>query len=282
MTGASDSTEASVGASRWTRRVIGPFTVRHILALGGVLGIGALILVLLAQPIARSSPGDLPTPGSGFYRLGEPTEGLAIGQVAPELGGHVERDSRDLDDLDGDPIRLAELRGRPVWLSFFATWCPPCQEETPVLRDAHARYSDEPRDGRGERPGRRPPRTYAAYAETYSLPYTIGFDGTSAIFHTYQGFGIPTHVFIDGDGVIRHLQYGPMDLGRCGRGRRALVGQPPTVVASPSSRSEAAASAPKRSHAELRGRAVRSRAELFARRAPMASTSCVYISKRRP
>ena len=53
--------------------------------------------------------------------------------------------------------------------------------------------------------------TCAAYAETYELRYTIGFDATSAVFHTYQGFGLPTHVFIDGDGVIRHLQYGPMD-----------------------------------------------------------------------
>jgi hypothetical protein len=51
----------------------------------------------------------------------------------------------------------------------------------------------------------------AAYAERYSLPYTIGFDATSAVFRTYQGFGLPTHVFIDTDGVIRHLRYGPMD-----------------------------------------------------------------------
>ena len=114
-----------------------------------------------------------------------------------------------LDDLDGDPIRLAELRGRPVWLSFFATWCPPCQEETPVLRDAYARYADDlamvavsVQDATAEDVRR--------YAETYSLPYTIGYDATSAIFHTYQGFGIPTHVFLDGDGVIRWINYGPL------------------------------------------------------------------------
>ena len=48
------------------------------------------------------------------------------------------------------------------------------------------------------------------YAETYSLPYTIGFDATSAVFRTYQGFGLPTHVFLDGDGVIRWVNYGPL------------------------------------------------------------------------
>jgi peroxiredoxin len=175
----------------------------------GVLGIGALVLILLAQPIARSSPGDLPTPGSGFYQLGEPTEGLAIGQVAPELEGMSDGSARTLDDLDGDPIRLDDLRGRPVWLSFFATWCPPCQEETPVLRDAYGRYADDlsmvavsVQDATAEDVRR--------YAETYSLPYTIGYDATSAVFNTYQGFGIPTHVFLDGDGVIRWVNYGPL------------------------------------------------------------------------
>ena len=51
----------------------------------------------------------------------------------------------------------------------------------------------------------------AEYAERYSLPYTIGFDATGAVFDTYQGFGLPTHVFIDREGVIQHLRYGPVD-----------------------------------------------------------------------
>ena len=51
----------------------------------------------------------------------------------------------------------------------------------------------------------------AAYAERYSLPYTIGFDASGAVFDTYQGFGLPTHVFIDAQGVIQHLRYGPLD-----------------------------------------------------------------------
>ncbi|MEZ4596460.1 MAG: TlpA disulfide reductase family protein [Chloroflexota bacterium] len=39
-----------------------------------------------------------------------------------------------LVDLDGSPVRLADLRGHPVWVNFWASWCPPCQQETPVLR----------------------------------------------------------------------------------------------------------------------------------------------------
>ena len=50
----------------------------------------------------------------------------------------------------------------------------------------------------------------AEYAETYSLPYTIGFDASGAVFETYRGFGLPTHVFIDAEGRIAHLRYGPV------------------------------------------------------------------------
>jgi peroxiredoxin len=201
---------APVRPSRWTRRVIGPFTVRHLVALAAVLVTGAVALALLGQPIARSSPGDLPVPGSGFYRLGEPTEGLAIGQVAPELEGVADGETVSLDDLDGSPIRLADLRGRAVWLSFFATWCPPCQEETPVLRDAYARHADDGLAMVAVSVQDTTAEDVRAYAETYSLPYTIGFDATSAIFRTYRGFGLPTHVFLDADGVIRWVNYGPL------------------------------------------------------------------------
>ena len=55
------------------------------------------------------------------------------------------------------------------------------------------------------------PDDVADWARTYDLRYPIGFDATSAVFHAYQGFGLPTHVFIDRDGIIRHLQYGPLD-----------------------------------------------------------------------
>ena len=41
------------------------------------------------------------------------------------------------------------------------------------------------------------------YVNTYGLDYTVGFDATSAVFHTYHAFGLPTQVFIDGNGVIR-------------------------------------------------------------------------------
>jgi thiol-disulfide isomerase/thioredoxin len=198
-------------ASRWSRRIIGPFTIRHIVTLAAVLVVAALLLALLSAPIEDTSTADIPEPGSEFYQLSEPTTGLAIGQLAPELAGEHDGQAVPLLDLDGEPLSLAALRGRPVWLNFFASWCPPCIEETPVLRDTYATYADQGLRLVAVSVQETTPADVAAYAETYGLEYDIGFDATGAVFETYQGFGLPTHVFIDADGVIRHLRFGPID-----------------------------------------------------------------------
>jgi peroxiredoxin len=196
--------------SRWSRQVIGPFTLRHLVVLAVVLAAAGAGLALLTTPISSPDPV-AESPGSGFYQTGERTTGLALGQLAPELEGVVGGETRPLTDLDGNVVSLEALRGSPVWLSFFATWCPPCQEETPVLRDAYAEYHDDGLEMIAVSVQESTPADVAAWAETYSLDYTIGFDATGAVFDTYQGYGLPTHVFIDEDGVIAHLRYGPVD-----------------------------------------------------------------------
>lgn len=58
----------------------------------------------------------------------------AIGSVAPDFS---------LADLEGNPIHLADLRGQPVIINFWASWCGPCVEEFPLLSEAAARHADE-------------------------------------------------------------------------------------------------------------------------------------------
>ena len=127
--------------SRWSRQIVGPFTLRHLAIVGIVLVVAALLLAALTTPLGARPARSRVTPGSGFYQVDEPTEGLALGQLAPELEGVVDDEVVGLLDLQGRPVTLAERRGKPVWLSFFASWCPPCQEEVPVLREAHERYA---------------------------------------------------------------------------------------------------------------------------------------------
>ena len=116
-----------------------------------------------------------------------------------------------LTDLDGKPIRLADLRGKAVWVNFWTTWCPPCQSEVPILRDLSERYRDRGLELVAISVQETSPADVAAYAARYELGYTIGFDGSGKIFHAYKGFGLPTQVFIDENGVIASIVGAPLD-----------------------------------------------------------------------
>jgi thiol-disulfide isomerase/thioredoxin len=194
---------------RWSRRLIGPFTLTHIVALFGALLGTALLITVLTAPIT-STPTSAPQPGASFFVIGERTEGLALGQLAPELAGTHDGQPVTLFDLDGNPVSLAALRGRPVWVNFWASWCPPCQLETPVLRDVYRTHVGDGLALVAVSVQEASPDEVRHYAETYDLPYTIAFDGTSDVFHAWRGYGLPTSYFIDGEGIIQAVHYGPL------------------------------------------------------------------------
>ena len=196
--------------SRRTRRtLIGPFTARQIGLANAVVVVVALVLYLVTRPIGSSAPTTATDPGATFYRISAETQGLNLGQRAPELGGMDGGNAVTLTDLDDHPLSLAALRGHPVWINFWATWCPPCQRETPSLRDAYEAHradglvlvSIDVQEDAG---------TVREYATRYGLTYPIGLDATGAVFRTYLIFGLPSHYFIDRDGIIRGRYFGPL------------------------------------------------------------------------
>ena len=199
---------------RWRRPLIGPFTVAQVAAVLAAVLITALVLVFVNTPLARPPSPGLPTPGSDFVPVGDAVEGLRVGDLAPELTGVVNGETVELTDLDGNPIRLADLRGRPVWINFWATWCPPCQEETPILRDLYEAHADEGLALVAVSVQETTADDVRDYVERYDLGYTVGFDATSAVFHTYRAFGLPTQFFLDRDGVIRSVVLGPVTRDR--------------------------------------------------------------------
>jgi peroxiredoxin len=192
--------------------LVGPFSGRQLLAAFVAIVLAVVVLVGITTPLGTTGVAPLADPRASAFLIGSPTAGLQSGSIAPELAVELaDGGTFQLTDLDGRPIRLADLRGKVVWINFFATWCPPCQQETPILRSLSARYRARGLEIVGISVQETTSTDIAAYAKRYQLPYTIGFDASGHVFHAYKVFALPTQFFIDPQGVIRQVVNGPVD-----------------------------------------------------------------------
>ncbi len=133
------------------------------------------------------------TAGSGASSLAR------VGQPAP---GWTQTTS------GGTKLSLASLRGRPVYLNFFATWCPPCNEEAPDVNALQKQFA-----GRGLQTVGIDELENAAKAKQFVRKYGLVYpavvdDGT--LQSQYSVNGLPVHVFIDRRGVIKKIVIGEM------------------------------------------------------------------------
>jgi len=123
----------------------------------------------------------------------------AVGHIAPNWTEPTSAGKR---------LSLESLRGKPVYLNFFATWCPPCNEEAPDVNALQKQYAprglqvvgiDELEDA----------KKAAQFVQKFGLVYpAVVDDGTLQT--QYNVNGLPVHVFIDKQGVIRKIVQGEM------------------------------------------------------------------------
>jgi peroxiredoxin len=116
-----------------------------------------------------------------------------------------------LSTLKGDSVRLADLRGKVVFLNFWATWCPPCREEMPFMVALYQRLKERrfemlavSIDTKGE-------AAVGPFVEKYALPFPVLLDPDSKIYKLYGLTGIPETFIIDQNGVIHMKIIGPQN-----------------------------------------------------------------------
>jgi cytochrome c biogenesis protein CcmG, thiol:disulfide interchange protein DsbE len=145
----------------------------------------------------RYGPVDLPAalPTSGFSVKAEE------GALAPDFL---------LERLDGGELRLSDLRGQPVVLNFWATWCAPCRQEIPQFVDAYERYRDQGLVvvGVNMQEGKSIVRPYA---EDFGMEFPIAIDVDGEVGDAYRLLGLPVTYFIDHEGVVRSVFTGPFE-----------------------------------------------------------------------
>jgi cytochrome c biogenesis protein CcmG/thiol:disulfide interchange protein DsbE len=125
----------------------------------------------------------------------------------------------DLKSLDGKSVGLANFRGKPLVVNFFASWCDPCREEMPLInelaskgaKDGYSVLGIAVEDSRA---------AVTEYAKESKLAFPIALDLNSTVKRSYRIFGPPATFFIDGQGIIRDMVLGPITPERAREGMK--------------------------------------------------------------
>jgi thiol-disulfide isomerase/thioredoxin len=129
------------------------------------------------------TPGG-PSPSLGPFHIGQPAPAL----VVPQAGGGT--------------IDLANLKGKPVWINFMATWCPSCQDEFPLMNGFATRYAAnglvviaiDVKEEEG---------AVVAFAEELDATFPLGLDADGIAADTWDAVALPVHFWIDAEGIVR-------------------------------------------------------------------------------
>jgi cytochrome c biogenesis protein CcmG/thiol:disulfide interchange protein DsbE len=156
-----------------------------------VLAVGAVLVVPLVWILAK---------GFGHNPRAIPT--TTIGAPAADFA---------LTSLDGERVQLSKLKGKPVVLNFWSTWCGPCVHEHPLLQAAAQQnpdivflgvlYGDEPARAKD-------------YLKRAGSAYPTLVDDSQRIVVDYGVAGVPETFFIDADGTIVHKVSGAVSQGQ--------------------------------------------------------------------
>lgn len=148
--------------------------------------------------------------------------GVAARQL--QAGSHPPLPQLSLRNIDGSEIVLTALAGKPTVINLWATWCPPCRREMPVLVDAQNAH-----------PGVRfvfanqgeSAATVARFLDDAGLtPRHVLIDGNSQLARYYRAPGYPTTVFLDAGGRLREIQAGPLSYATLQQHLQRLVHDP--------------------------------------------------------
>ena len=117
-----------------------------------------------------------------------------VGELAPDFQAQT---------LDGHTISLSDLRGKPVLINFWATWCSPCHAEMPYLQQIHEEWSHKRLVVLAVNVGESPSKVeeFIQVNNLITLPVLLDINGEAA--QQYGVTAFPTTFFVDRNGIVQ-------------------------------------------------------------------------------
>lgn len=215
--------------------------LRFAIAAGLLAGVGAAAILLLALLTLAPEPASPETPAPSIAKAPSPdgspspapsTASAATGTAAATATGeasfgggfHVGEPAPALvvPQVGGGTIDLAALKGKPVWVNFMATRCPPCQDALPLMDGFAARYGSaglvilavDVREDEG---------TVASFARRLNVTFPLGLDSDGSAAQRWGAIALPVHFWIDSTGVVRHGAAGGIGADTMVAGLRSIL-----------------------------------------------------------
>ncbi len=178
----------------WASRLQPDKDARVKVRISGWLAGGLVFLFIIALGIGFAA---LRSRGKGTGETSSRSLPPVVGSPVPEF---------ELNSLDGTPQKLSSLKGTPVMVNFWATWCPPCKQEMPLLEKVGKQYAGKMvilGVDYEEQPG-----VVQPFVRQMGITYPVLFDRTGSVAASYFVKDFPYTFFIDRDGVLRAQKLG--------------------------------------------------------------------------